>query len=238
MSANSKIEWTDATWSPVTGCTKISEGCQNCYVERIAKRFWDHPFSEVRCHPERLSEPEKWKSPKRIFVCSMSDLFHKDVPLDFIGDVFDEMISHPRHTYVLLTKRPARMLEFIRWYGMTEADMPNIWAGVSAENQKTFYERVKILMDIYMPVRFISIEPMLEPIFTYTWLKNIDWVICGAESGSGARSFEMDWARDLKNQCVQAGVPFFFKQAPGLGAKLIKMPKLDGQIWDQYPEAK
>lgn len=237
MSAKSKIEWTDATWNPVSGCTKISDGCKNCYAERIANRFWDHPFTEVRCHPERLSEPGYWKSPKRVFVCSMGDLFHKDVPLEFIGDVFDEMICHPRHTFMLLTKRPHKMLEFLQWYGIAEADMQNIWMGVSAENQKTFYERVKILLNIYAAVRFVSVEPMLDQIFTYTWLENIDWVICGAESGPAARPFEMSWARDLKNQCVQAGVPFFFKQAR-IDGKLVKMPELDGQIWNQYPEVK
>ncbi|RQV98734.1 phage Gp37/Gp68 family protein [bacterium] len=230
-----KIEWTDYSWNPVTGCTKISAGCKNCYAERIAKRFWNRPFEKVWCHPERLSEPDTWKKPRKIFVCSMSDLFHEDVPMDFIGDVFDEMICHPRHTFMVLTKRPARMLEFIRWYGIAEADMPNIWAGVSAEDQKTFYERVKILLDIYMPVRFVSVEPMLESIFTYTWLKNLDWVICGAESGQGARPFDMKWARDLKNQCQLAGVPFFLKQAR-IDGQMIKMPELDGQVWAEYPE--
>lgn len=251
MSAKSKIEWTDATWNPVTGCAKISTGCKNCYAERIANRFWDHPFSEVRCHPERLKEPEKWKSSKRVFVCSMSDLFHKDVPDEFIEQVFYKMALNARqHTYMILTKRPARMMEFMN--GHHECVQSHVWLGVSTENQEMADERIPLLLQTSAIVRFVSIEPMLERLdISYglngcpeqykngEWYQTyppIDWVICGAESGPGARPFKIGWARDIKNQCVKAGVPFFFKQAR-IDGKLVKMPELDGKIWAEYPEA-
>ena len=275
MSAKSKIEWTDATWNPVTGCTKISEGCRNCYAERIANRFWDHPFTEVQLRASFLDkvfdQPYHWKKPRRIFVCSMGDLFHEDVPTSFIGDVVDVMGSTSQHTYMILTKRPQRMMELWNINSapggrLGKNGLKNVWLGVSVENQKAADERIPLLLQTPAPVRFVSVEPMLEEInltkpFCKTCengqrgfgslsgfspcpecddnpgLHSLDWVICGAESGPGARPFEMGWARDLKNQCVQAGVPFFFKQGR-IEGKLVKMPELDGQVWDQYPEVK
>ncbi len=255
----SKIEWTDFTWNPVTGCTKVSEGCKNCYAERIAKRFWkDREFSEVRVHPERLGEIDRLKDPQKIFVCSMSDLFHPVVPTSFILDVWDEMVSHPRHTFIVLTKRPDRMRRFSVYYG-SEFSANNIWLGVSAENKKRANERIPILINTPAAVRFVSVEPMLEYV-TMRWiaawngkalnpdnpdgrtneldgLRKLSWIICGAESGPGARPFEESWARLLKNQCVAANVPFFYKQGR-VDGKLVKMPELDGRVWDQYPEAK
>ena len=231
-----KIEWTDYSWNPVTGCTKISAGCKNCYAERIAKRFWDRPFSEVKLHPNRMSNPSDWKKPKKIFVCSMSDLFHEDVPMDFIADVFDEMICHSRHTFMVLTKRPLKMMAFTQWYGYSSTVANNIWFGVSVENQELANERIPILLQTPASKRFVSVEPMLELI---NFLKiapiGIDWVICGAESGVGARPFDMMWAKELKNQCLEIYVPFFFKQGQ-VNGKLVKMPELDGRVWAEYPE--
>ncbi|HAC16944.1 MAG TPA: hypothetical protein DCE78_13515 [Bacteroidetes bacterium] len=250
-----KIEWTDYSWNPVTGCTKISDGCKNCYAERIAKRFWNRPFEKVWCHPERLADPSMWKKPKKIFVCSMSDLFHTDVPDDFIEQVFYTMALNARqHTYMILTKRPARMLEFMN--GHHECVQSHVWLGVSAENQEMADERIPILLQTPAVVRFVSVEPMLEkidlvqagalsvyvsgggvgdyPLSRGLESNGISWVICGAESGHGARPFDMCWARDLKNQCQSAGVPFFLKQAR-INGQLLKMPELDGQIWEEYP---
>lgn len=239
MSANSKIEWTDATWNPVTGCTKISEGCQNCYAERIANRFWDHPFSEVRFHADRITEPNKWQKPRRVFVCSMGDLFHPDIEDWMIEEVWSIMRMNPRHTFMVLTKRPDRMQKWMYHLKFSEdAPAPNVWVGVTAEQQKEANYRITRLIEASnIAVRFISVEPMLEDMILIQYLDKLDWVICGAESGPGARPFKMSWARDLKNQCVQEGVPFFFKQAR-IDGKLVKMPELDGQVWDQYPEAK
>ena len=233
---------TDSTWNPVTGCTKISAGCKNCYAERIAKRFWDHPFSEVREHPERLEEIRKWKKPRKIFVCSMSDLFHKDVSDDFISQVFMEMALHGRqHTFIVLTKRPARMMEFMN--GSHECVQHHIWLGVSVENQEMADERIPILLETSGVVRFVSVEPMLgainleEYLHTRKRIRKLDWVICGSESGTGTRGTNVFWAADLKEQCVRYEVPFFLKQLRG-GGKTIKMPELNGRIWNQYPEVK
>jgi protein gp37 len=175
----------------------------------------------------------------------MSDLFHPDVLFSFVGDVWDEMICHPRHTFMILTKRPAIMKEFSEYYG-SEFSAKNIWLGVTAENQRCADERIPILLQIPAAVRFVSVEPMLENIDISGYYRDcygqgrknvIDWVICGCESGSGARPFDESWARDLKDQCVAANVPFFYKQGRQDG-KLIKMPELDGRVWDQCPEVK
>jgi len=238
MSSKSRIEWTDATWNPVTGCTKISTGCKNCYAERIAKRFWDRPFAEVRCHPDKLFEPKKWRKPRKVFVCSMSDLFHKDVPDSFISDVFMAMALDARqHTYMILTKRPARMMEFMN--GSHECVQHHIWLGVSVENQEMADERIPILLDTSAVIRFVSVEPMLGEVnlekYFHGRLRKLDWVICGCESGRGARPTNVFWADLLRAQCQLYKIPFFLKQLRGDG-RLIKMPELNGRVWDQYPE--
>jgi protein gp37 len=266
--SKTKIQWASHTWNPVTGCTKISEGCLNCYAERIARRFYSEPFEVVKTHPDRLSEPWHWKNPRRVFVCSMGDLFHEDVPDDFIESVLCSMVYdieqvRTRHIFMILTKRPARMFEYLSKF-VFPSDAPykwpldNVWLGVTAENQEMADERIPILLQTPAVVRFVSVEPMLEkmdlsyPLHGYPevyasqpdgepdWQQTtppLDWVICGAESGPGARPFDMDWARDLKNQCEMASIPFFFKQGR-IDGQLVKMPELDGRVWDQYPEAK
>jgi protein gp37 len=242
MSGTTKIEWCDRVWNPVTGCDKVSEGCRNCYAERIASRFWgERKFDQVQCHPDRLSEPGKWKKPQRIFVNSMSDLFHPDVLGAFMADVWDEMVSHPRHTFMVLTKRPDRLLEFAKWYG-DEFKSQNIWIGVSVENQKAADERIPLLLQTPAAVRFVSVEPMLGEVDLGNFLcadyrhkltlgNYLDWVICGGETGSGARPMHPDWARSLRDQCQAVGIPFFFKRLGGGSGRL-----LDCQEWNQFPE--
>lgn len=253
MGANTNISWTDATWSPVTGCTPVSEGCANCYAARYAKRHlgdfapgpWQvisakdkyrelRMFSEVRCHPDRLEVPLHWKTPRRIFVCSMGDLFHEQVSAQFQEQVFRTMISAPQHTFQILTKRPEVMLRRVpiimnRILGFPESwTMPkNIWLGVTAENQARADERIPLLLKTPAAVRFVSIEPMLGPINLFgdgsdaqDWTCNgpdckqacINWIICGGESGPGARPMKIEWARSLREQCQAAGVPFHLKQ--------------------------
>lgn len=229
MSRNSKIEWCDTTWNVVTGCTKVSEGCRNCYAETMASRFWgDRKFTDVRIHPERLKQPLDWKKPARVFVNSMSDLFHKDIPFEFIDEVFHIMRVADRHTFLILTKRPDIMLKFIDWQKKNTVRFDwrsahkNIWLGVSVENQKTADERIPLLLQTPAAVRFVSCEPLLGEIDLKGWIykngmwvdgqKRIDWVIVGGESGKNARPMHPDWARSIRDQCVDAGVPFFFKQ--------------------------
>lgn len=227
MSQNSKIEWTDATWNPVSGCSKVSAGCKNCYAEKIAERFkGSKAFPDgfkVTLHPERLSDPLHWRKPKRVFVNSMSDLFHEEVPFKFILEIFGVMAKAKRHTFQVLTKRPERMLEFIRKIGGI-AQFPNIQLGVSAEDQKTLEQRLPPLLACRAAVHFLSAEPLLGPldITTVPWTVSgylepphndvLNWVICGGESGPGARPMHEDWARGLLYQCQVAGIPFFFKQ--------------------------
>jgi protein gp37 len=323
-----KIEWATETWNPVTGCTPISEGCRNCYAERMSKRLAgrcgypsEDPF-KVTLHPDKLDQPLRWKKPRMIFVCSMGDLFHKDVPFDQISQVFDVMCSwrwptkeaecsgdaslleDPGHTFMVLTKRPERIPEWLSWLGhYWTGDSPvninleaeghfgkHIWFGVTAENQARADERIPILLQIPAAVRFVSIEPMLGPVDISKYLTRnapkvyqilsrfygphgfdgtgsqpersiipgIDWVICGGETGPGARPMHPDWVRGLRNQCQAAGVPFFFKSwgdwypdgkglyhAPSaiFGDTVVhKLGKkaagrlLDGQEWNQYPE--
>ena len=224
-----KIEWTDETWNPVTGCTKVSAGCANCYAEVIARRFWgERDFTDVQCHPERLEQPLKWKKPRRVFVSSMSDLFHEDVPMDFIINCFEVMRSLPRHTFQVLTKRPIRMMNYYRGRA---AYYPNVWLGMSVENQQNMM-RVPYLRD-WAGVKFVSLEPLLNPIDLGN-TDNIDWVIVGCESGPKARPMNLDWVRDIRDQCVAADIPFFFKQRMADGKK-IEMPELDGKVWAMYP---
>ena len=229
------IEWATDVWNPVTGCTKVSQGCKNCYAERIAERFWgERKFTDVQLHPDRLEDPMHWKKPRRVFVNSMSDLFHPDVSYDFIGDVIETISKCPQHTFMVLTKRPERM-QFIFSKVMkylAEKPLPNLWLGVSVEDQKTADERIPLLLQTPAAVRFVSCEPLLEPVDInisifgfhreygnpmppkFSWVRGngLDWVICGGESGSGARPMHPDWARSLRDQCQAASVPFFFKQ--------------------------
>lgn len=294
-----KIEWTDETWNPITGCTKISEGCRNCYAEKMAKRLAGrvgypakNPFAPGTEHKNAWEKPFGWFKSKSIFTCSMGDLFHDDVPFRLVDKVLAVAALTPRHTYRILTKRPERMLEYFSddcdWpdhlghvafrdlHFSEEADcqvgnaingvldeaynvgwpMRNLQLGVTAENQEQADKRIPVLLQIPAAVRFVSVEPMLGPVdlTAHHWggamLAWLNWVICGGESGPGARPMHPDWARSLRDQCVSAGVPFFFKQwgewgyqAGGQGwEKLVRVGKkaagrlLDGRTWNQYPE--
>ncbi|MBU2701128.1 protein gp37 [Sporomusaceae bacterium BoRhaA] len=264
----SKIEWCDRVWNPVTGCTKVSPGCEHCYAERMSKRFgekWglpaDNPF-KVMTHSDRLDQPLHWTKPSKVFVCSMSDLFHDDVPDKFIIDVLSVIAEAHTHTFLILTKRPERMLEMLSYKnvandvwlqtsrGVDDEKSPwpldNLWLGVTAENQEQAKQRIPILLQIPAAKRFVSVEPMLGPVKLSRYLKwpicehwrpdeggnpneygkyhwekqslvargwvGLDWVICGGESGPGARPMHPDWVRSLRDQCKAAGTPFLFKQ--------------------------
>lgn len=247
MSDKSAIEWTDATWNPVTGCTKVSPGCDHCYAERFAERWRGvvgHPYEQgfdVKLWPDRLLQPSRWDRPRRIFVNSMSDLFHRDVPDAFIRDVFFEMLATPRHIFQVLTKRPDRMRSFVRRYyselmELGPLGMPgyeHIWLGTSVESNDYAW-RADMLRDILAPVRFLSIEPMLGPVDKVS-LTGIHWVICGGESGPGARPIDLAWVRELRDRCVTGGWPFFFKQWGGVHKKAAGR-ELDGRTWDQFPD--
>ncbi|MFN6396198.1 MAG: DUF5131 family protein [Aphanizomenon sp.] len=230
-SINTGIEWTDKTWNPTTGCNKVSPGCVHCYAEAITKRFpnnFKNGF-DLTLHPERLTEPLKWRTPSRIFVNSMSDLFHEEVPLDFIKNVFKVIHATPHHIYQILTKRPERLVELAPHLEFHK----NIWLGVSVENQ-SYVSRIDLLRQVPANVRFLSCEPLLGSLNLD--LTNIDWVIVGGESGQKHRPMNIEWAEDIRDQCQKAEVAFFFKQIGGrtskAGGKL-----LDGRIWDEMPEA-
>lgn len=263
------IEWCDETWNPVTGCAPISEGCDHCWAQRMAKRlrgrygyYREIPFAPT-LHADRLEKPTRWRRPRWIFVCSMGDLFHEDVPDEWIDQVFSVM-THPmgganHHVYMLLTKRPARIL---KGHAERFAEWPHIWLGVSVENQARADERIPILLEIPAAVRFISVEPMLGPVilsqgyvdYLAGWHTEpehapgcngscyscpvpvqvqddgLDWVVCGAETGPGARPMELAWARSLRDQCQAEGVPFFFKRDSD-GCR-----ELDGVRYEEFPE--
>lgn len=229
-----KIEWTECTWNPVTGCTKISPGCKNCYAARMAKRLkamgqpnYVNGF-KITCHPHMLERPLSWKKPQMVFVNSMSDLFHKYVPVSFIQDVFDVMRKADWHVFQLLTKRSERLMEL-----SSELPWPdNVWMGVTAEN-KNFIFRMDHLRKTEAKVKFVSFEPLLSPIPGLD-LDGIDWVIVGGESGPGARPMKEEWVVDIRNGCVDAGVPFFFKQWGGTNKKKAGR-MLEGRIWDEVP---
>jgi protein gp37 len=230
-SANTGIEWTDKTWNPTTGCDKVSPGCLHCYAEALTQRFTQHfpdGFS-LALHPERLEQPHRWLTPSRIFVNSMSDLFHEDVPIEFIERVLYVIKSTPWHVFQILTKRHERLLDL-----SAKLEFPdNVWLGVSVENQK-YAHRVKYLQKIPVAVRFLSCEPLLGKLSLD--LTGINWVIVGGESGQRYRSMSLDWAKGIRDQCVIADIPFFFKQVGG------KTPKaggrlLDNKIWDEMPHA-
>ena len=236
-----KISWTDEVWNPVTGCTKVSEGCRNCYAADVAKRFWrGRDFGEVRVHPERLEIPYHWKKPRRIFVNSMSDLFHKDVPTDFICKVFSVMENTPHHTFQILTKRPDRMFGFTTLRREMKA---HIHMGVSAENQAALDGRIPLLLQSAAEVRWLSCEPLLGPIDLVRWLPityngpdsysvvgghpMIDWVVVGGESGPNHRPMELEWLADIVRQCKKCGIPVFVKQDGG------RYPGQQGRIPDE-----
>ena len=278
MSDKSHIEWTDATWNPATGCTKISPGCAHCYIERTPpfrvnhRRFDAKGHIPIHLHPERLTQPLHWKRPRRVFVNSLSDLFHEDIPTEFIDRIFAVMALTPQHTYQILTKRPERMREYFyrsetrvmvignailigmdfrecedRDINSIAWPLPNVWLGVTAENQHFADERIPLLLQTPAAVRFVSYEPALGPInlhelpipaeidprgFLFSALTECDdehfynrhaklnWVICGGESGPGARPMHPQWARSVRDQCVGAGVPFFMKQICERGRKV------------------
>lgn len=239
MGETSKIEWTDATWNPVRGCTKISPGCAHCYAEVFAERFRDvpnHPFEEgfdLRLVPKKLGEPLKWKDPKTIFVNSMSDLFHEDVSLDYIHHVADVMRQANWHTYQVLTKRAERMKYLLNGHLYYAAQLPHIWWGVSVENRRHGLPRVAELQASPARMRFLSIEPLLEDLGTID-LTGIHWVIVGGESGQGARPMEREWVTSIRDQCREANVPFFFKQWGGV-RKAQAGRELDGRTYDEMP---
>lgn len=234
MSEKSTIEWTDSTWNPVTGCTKISPGCRHCYGETFAERWRGipgHPYEQgfdLRLWLDRLDLPLTWKKPRTIFLNSMSDLFHEKVPLSFIRKVFRAMEKTPWHTFQILTKRSERMAEFapkLPW-------PPNVWMGVSIETAEYLW-RANLLREVPAAVRFLSLEPLLGPLGTID-LSGIQWVIVGGESGARARPMEASWVREIRRQCREHRVPFFFKQWGGVRKKRNGRI-LDGRTWEEVP---
>ncbi len=266
MSDKTGIEWTDATWNPISGCSKVSAGCKNCYAERdwprlsknpSLKEYFGRAFTDLRCHPERLDQPLRWRRPRRIFVNSMSDLFHEDVPDDFIDDVFHTMFHAPQHTFLLLTKRPRRIYEYLDLArGWFENFYRNVWLGVSVEDQATAEARIPILLQTPAALRFLSVEPLLDRVTLDTWLdpcgyycdhgeqypeghrpdrSPIDWVIVGGESGPRARPCDVDWVRSIVAQCSNARVPVFVKQLgsnPDFGADELRRDA--GPFFDRH----
>ncbi len=236
MSSKSEIEWTDATWNPVTGCSKVSPGCKLCYADRMAKRLkamgnprYENGF-DVTVHGDLVYLPMHWKKPRRVFVNSMSDLFHEDVPLPVIQGVFGVMNEHaPQHQYQILTKRSERLVTL----SMLLTWAPNIWMGVSVENQD-YVHRIDDLRLTGARTKMLSLEPLLGPLPNLN-LDGIDWVIVGGESGPGARPMDPAWATEIRDQCLRAKVPFFFKQWGGVRKKKHGR-LLEGRTWDQMPE--
>lgn len=254
MGQRTSIEWTEVTWNPTTGCTKVSEGCDNCYADVLSRRLLAgvyrgrlpvvntpanraDPFA-VRMWPERLAQPARWKGSRRVFVNSMSDLFHRDIPPEFLREVFEVMLDVGRHTYQVLTKRPSRAARFVRRNHDLFGDRglpPHIWIGTSTENQKTAY-RIRHLQAVPAAVRFLSCEPLIGPLSLCGVLGSggIHWVIVGGESGAGRRPMDGRWVRELRDECVAAEVPFFFKQWGGRTPKAGGR-QLEGREWNQMP---
>jgi protein gp37 len=234
MSNQSTIEWTDATWNPVTGCTQVSPGCDHCYALTFAERFRGvpgHPYEQgfdLRLWPERLELPLRWKKPRRIFVNSMSDLFHADVPEEFVRRVFDTMVRANQHTYQILTKRPQRLARL----GQSLPWAPHIWIGVSVESNDYAW-RADYLRQVPAAVRFISAEPLLGPVDELN-LDGLHWVITGGESGIGHRRCDPDWVRAVRDRCAAVGVAYFHKQWGGRTPKAGGRT-LDGRTWDELP---
>ncbi len=244
MAGRTSIEWTEVTWNPTTGCDRTSPGCDNCYALTLAKRLkamgnrryqvdGDEPLSGpgfgLQCHEDLLDVPSHWRNPRTVFVNSMSDLFHPDVPLEFIQRVFETMESTPRHTFQVLTKRSKRLARIA-------SDLPwpdNVWMGVSIENDKYTF-RANHLRSVPAAVRFLSIEPMLGPVPSLS-LEGTGWVIVGGESGHNCRPIQIDWVRDVQHKCSDAGTPFFFKQWGGRTPKAGGR-ELDGELWSQMPK--
>lgn len=239
MAEHSTIEWTDATWNPVRGCTKISPGCKHCYAEVFAERFRGvpgHPYEQgfdLRLVPEKLPEPLRWQLPKMIFVNSMSDLFHESVPDEYIEAVAKVMVKADWHTYQVLTKRSPRMAALLKTRLRFAAECRHIWWGVSLDTRAYGLPRLRDLQDSPASVRFLSIEPLLEDI-GHISLRGIHWVIVGGESGRGARPLEKEWVTSIRDQCTKADVPFFFKQWGGVRKKQAGRA-LDGQTYDGFP---
>ena len=257
MPARSLIEWTDATWNPTTGCTPVSAGCDHCYAERLSRRLLSatyrsrlpvvdtaanrqDPFA-VRVWPNRLRVPGSWREPRRVFVNSMSDLFHHEVPEDFVRECFRVMLDVDRHIYQVLTKRPSRAARFVRRHpDLFPQGLPgHVWIGTSVEDQSVDY-RVRHLLAVPAAVRFLSCEPLIGPLDLSAFMDgavgsdSLHWVIVGGESGIGFRTMEAAWARTLRDQCRGAGVPFFFKQWGGRTPKAGGR-ELDGTTWDEFP---
>jgi protein gp37 len=240
MSDNSKIEWTDATWNPVRGCSKVSPGCVHCYAETFAERFRGvpgHPFEfgfDLRLVPAKLGDPIRWSKPKKIFVNSMSDLFHEGVPDEYIEKVCRVMLAANWHTYQVLTKRADRMAALLRSKLRKAAKAAHIWWGVSVENRQHGLPRIAKLRSAKPAVAFLSIEPLLEDLGKFE-LRGIQWVIVGGESGAGARPMEAEWVRDIRDQCSKSDVAFFFKQWGGVRKKQAGR-RLDGKTYDEFPQ--
>jgi protein gp37 len=240
VSEHSEIEWTDATWNPVRGCTKITPGCDHCYAETFAERFRGvkgHPYEQgfdLRLVPEKLAEPLRWKTPKMIFVNSMSDLFHKDVPEDYVEAVCRVMQQANWHTYQVLTKRSSLLRNLLQTRVRFAGSLPHIWWGVSVEDRAHGLVRIKHLQQAPAAVRFLSIEPLLEDLGEIS-LDGIHWVIVGGESGAGARPMKKEWVLSIRDQCERAEVPFFFKQWGGV-RKSKAGRELDGKTYDNVPQ--
>lgn len=238
MSETTQIEWADSTWNPVTGCSKLTAGCDFCYAERFSERFRGvpgHPFEngfDLTLRPQRLTQPLRWKQPRRIFVNSMSDLFHKEVPRSFIDSVFDTMEKADWHTFQVLTKRSSLMARYLRARYGNKLAPPHIWLGVSVEDRKNTV-RIKHLHAAQASVKFISFEPLIGPVGSIE-LQGIDWAIVGGESGPRARLMLEEWATEIRDQCNKAEVAFFFKQWGGPRPKSGGR-KLQGREWDEYP---
>jgi protein gp37 len=234
MADGTAIEWTEATWNPVTGCSKVSPGCAHCYAEAFAERWRGlpgHPYEqgfELRLWPARLEQPLRWRRPRLIFVNSMSDLFHEDIPDEFVAEVFDVMVRAEHHVFQILTKRPDRLVALSSRLPWPE----NVWMGVSIENRR-FVSRADALRAVPAAVRFISAEPLLGPLDGLV-LDEIDWLIAGGESGPRFRPVKADWLRNLRDRCVEEGVAFFFKQWGGIRPKTGGR-ELDGRMWDELP---
>jgi protein gp37 len=255
MAENSAIEWTKHTWNPWQGCRKVSAGCENCYMYRDKKRYGQDPITVIRSSKGTFNLPLKWRDPANVFVCSWSDFFIEDAD-EWRPEAWEIIRNTPHLTYQLLTKRAQNIADRLPadWGG----GYPNVWIGVTCENQEQADKRIPILLQIPAKVRFVSVEPMLGPVDLtriiydrqtvidslkglHGWPlphadgPKLDWVICGGETGPGARPMHPDWVRSLRDQCVAAGVPFFLKQME-VDGRLVKMPKLDGQRWAQWPE--
>ena len=240
MGYQTEIEWTDATWNPVRGCTKLSPGCKHCYAERFAERFrgvLGHPFErgfDMRLVPEKLDAPLRWRTPRRIFVNSMSDLFHDAVPTDYIARVGEVMRAAKWHTFQVLTKRHERLRNLLNGDLAELGSLSNVWWGVSVEDREYGLPRIDILRQTKAAVRFLSIEPLLESLGQLD-LTGIHWVIVGGESGTPSRPIDANWVREIRDQCQASEVPFFFKQWGGRSPKQLGRV-LDGREWSEMPD--